>query len=542
VADDRIELVSIGRGGDRPWTWGRQHHIGATPAALADALDHVTAEAVLVLDAGLPLPDDALLDRLLAGPADAWHGGLRLGLVDHPRLADHVNPLWMFNAPVDADVETTSWRLSLRALLVRATVLDQLGHPDPSADTLAGAGLELGLRWIRSGAIVRHVPDLVPDGARADEAPSFADELRLVRRHHGRVWAGWALQRALVTRGVSPMTALRAAALVRAAPSPPLGHYSPPARPPGRTDRTVSVIVPTIDRYPYLEPLLHQLAGQTVGPHQVIVADQTPLDRRRHDLAEIAPDLPVTVLGLPRPGQCTSRNAALAEATGELVLFVDDDDEIPADLLEGHLERLVEGIDASSGGVDDATAGPPPEGFRHRRVADVFPTNNTMLRRSALARSGLFDPAYDRGARADHDLGMRLHRAGAVLVYDPSVQVFHHHAPAGGLRTHGARAVTRAGSRRSLTERHLPGVTEQYLALRYFTPRQRREARRIRVLALLTGDGPPTRRLARAAVQLALLPASLRAMRATAREARAVLADRPAIPALSGGPDPAGVP
>ena len=75
--------------------------------------------------------------------------------------------------------------------------------------------------------------------------------------------------------------------------------------------------------------------------------------------------------------------------------FIDDDDDIPPTLLADHMARLGPGVDASSGAVDDATAGPPPVGFRHRRVSDVFPTNNTLLRRSALERSGLFDLAFD---------------------------------------------------------------------------------------------------------------------------------------------------
>ena len=194
------------------------------------------------------------------------------------------------------------------------------------------------------------------------------------------------------------------------------------------------------------------------------------------------------------------------------------------------------------GGVDDATAGPPPEGFRHRRASDVFPTNNTMLRRSAPERSGLFDLAYDRGSRADHDLGMRLHLSGAVLVYDPSVEVFHHHAPMGGLRTHGARTVTRASARRSLTERDLPSVTERYLARRYFTPRQVDEGRRIALLSVLTGDGPASRRVARAAVQLVMLPSSIRALRNTDRTAASMLAARPPIPKLPSSDEASGEP
>ena len=162
-----------------------------------------------------------------------------------------------------------------------------------------------------------------------------------------------------------------------------------------------------------------------------------------------------------------------------MALFIDDDDEIPPTLLEDHLRLLGDGIDAICGAVDDATAGPPPPGFRHRRSSDVFPTNNATVRMTALARSGLFDPAYDHGPRADHDIGMRLHLSGAVMVYDPSVQVHHLHASSGGLRTHGARKVTRASARRSLTQRDLPAVTQQYLARRYYDDRQRREGRAV---------------------------------------------------------------
>jgi GT2 family glycosyltransferase len=312
--------------------------------------------------------------------------------------------------------------------------------------------------------------------------------------------------------------------------------YRPAERAPGSSDRKVSVIVPTIDRYAYLEPLLHQLAAQRVRPHEVIIADQTPPERRRSDLEEIEPDLPVSVIGLPAPGQSTARNAAIRRSTGELLLFIDDDDEIGPDLIGAHLERMTDGIDASCGGVDDATAGPPPEGFRHRRASDVFPTNNTMLRRDALRGSGLFDLVYDRGSRADHDLGMRLHQQGALLLYDPSVLVFHHHAPAGGLRSHGVRTVTRAGARRSLRVRHLPATTELYLGLRYFTSRQNRENGPIRLFSLIAGEGSVLRQVLRAVVQIALLPSSARQIARLRDEAERVLADRPDIPLLDEDP------
>jgi GT2 family glycosyltransferase len=439
----------------------------------------------------------------------------------------------MLNAPLDPAIEATSWRLSLRALLVRASVVEQLGGLDHSFSTVPGAALEMGMRWTKAGALVRHVPQLAPAGASEDQPPTSSDGLTLIARHDGRMWAGWALQRSVLTRDITLGAAVRLAPRLRGERRRPLPHFDAGPQRPGAPDRTVSVIVPTVDRYPYLEVLLHQLAAQRTAPHEVVVADQTPLERRRTGLELIEPALPLTVLSMPEPGQSTSRNAAIRHATGELLLFLDDDDEIGPDLLTDHLRLLTDGIDATSGAVDDATAGPPPPGFRHRRASTTFPTNHTLVRRAALLSSGLFDPVFDRGPRADHDLGMRLQLAGAMLVYDPSVMVYHHHAPAGGLRTHNARSVTRASARRSLTERNLPSVTELYIAHRYYTGRQRRAARAVRLLSFLSCEGGLPRRVVRALVQLALLPASKRTYDERAAAAARIHASRPSIPTLA---------
>lgn len=538
----KIELITLisstqNAVDESAWLLGPQQSCAPNPAAVAAALEVCEADtdAVLVFDGALPLPPTALLSRLLDGPADVWHAGLRLGIDGQPSVLDHVQPLWMHNARVDPEIEASSWRVTLRALLVRRTVLEQLGGPDPAFDTLTGSALHMGRRWAHSGALVRHVPSLVPDGSPADPPPSPADGLRLVARRDGRAWATWALARSVVTRSQTLPEAARSASVLRVGSDQANTVYQPPSPTPGSTDRSVSVVLPTVDRYDYLIPLLGQLAAQTVLPHQVLIVDQTPKSHRRHDLADIEPRLAVTVFDQDEPGQSTARNRALAAATGELILFIDDDDEIGPEVVADHLRRIVDGIDASSGGVDDATAGPPPVGFRHRRLSDTFPTNNTMVRRSALERSGWFDPAFDRGPRADHDLGMRLHLSGALLVYDPAVMVFHHHAPAGGLRTHGARAVTRASSRRSLTQRDLPTATQLALGHRYYNARQRREGKAITVASAMSADGGRARRLLRAVVQVALLPSSLR--RIAAAERQAALIGPPPSPRSGSGVD-----
>ncbi len=506
--------------------------VPADAASIQRAINASSAGAVLCLDATFPIPSEDILRRLLEGPADVWHAGLRLGLSQEPQLIDSVAPTWMLNAPISADIEVTSWRVSLRAVLIRRTVIEQLGGPLDGFDTLSGAALEAGMRWTTAGALVRHVPDLAPDGAVSDATPTDRDAILLIRRHYGRKWAFWALQRGVTTRRIAFKGLPELVAAARTDKWEKTPFYVTPHRSGGSTDRTVSVILPTIDRYSYLESLLRQLETQTVAPTEVVIVDQTPVNTRRHDLKEIAPSLTVRSLTLDKPGQSSARNLAINTSVGEMLLFLDDDDDIPKDLIEQHLQQLTEEIDAICGAVDEATAGPPPPGFRHRRTSDVFPCNNSMLRRAALIHSGLFDPSFDRGSMADHDLGMRLTASGALLVYSPKPMVFHYHAPRGGLRAHGARVTTRADSRRSITTRNLPTVTGMYLRERYFTKSQIKERDAIDRLAILTGEGQPLHRLARFVVQAALLVNSNRRIRHNRTTAKQMVATRQPIPVL----------
>jgi hypothetical protein len=189
-------------------------------------------------------------------------------------------------------------------------------------------------------------------------------------------------------------------------------------------------------------------------------------------------------------------------------------------------------VDASCGVAPEVGAGALPAAFTYARDSDVFPTNNSLLRRESLCGSGLFDLAYEKGERADGDLGMRLYLAGQLLVLNPNASVVHLHAPRGGLRQHGARAVTRSASRSSLWQRHLLAPTEGYLWLRYFTRRQVREAVLIRSVSTLRGEGGRGRHLLRALVMALLLPNTLRQNRARLRQGEEMLGRYPQIPTL----------
>ncbi|HUP21054.1 MAG TPA: glycosyltransferase family A protein, partial [Gemmatimonadota bacterium] len=315
----------------------------------------------------------------------------------------------------------------------------------------------------------------------------------------------------------------------RPAPDPLWPTLKGAGRPPA--DARVSVLIPTVDRYPWLRVLLGQLAEQTVPPVEVIVVDQTPEQRREADLAAEFPALPLRVLVRREAGQCSSRNAGLDTATGSHILFLDDDVEIEPTLIEDHLRSLdATGADVSSGVVEEMGAGPLAASFHRIRVSNVFPTNNTLIRAPVLAASGLFDLAYDRGQRADGDLGRRIYRTGALMVLNPEISVLHHRAPRGGLRVHGARVDTYAASRRALAARNLPTVSDLYLARRYGTPRQAREARVLGVLGTFAIRGGPLRKALKAAVGVARLPDTLVRIHRRSRAAERLLERYPEIP------------
>ena len=528
----RLDLLWLGDDAPPPmWDLGAVRRAAASCAGVHAALARDTgADAWLIWDSALDAPPVDRLLPLLESPGDLWHGGLALGLGGAPGMIDFAAPTWTFNRDPERADAATSWRVSLRACLVRAEVV-RWSLPDPSFASLDAMALEWGHRCIRFGALPRHAPLGL-----AASAPSISleDEMRFLRRAFGARWAFWAMVRAMIA-GYAPPEAIADAWLatraVRAsAPVAPYARARSPDRPPAPS---VSVLIPTLDRPEYLRTILRQLRLQTVRAREVIVVDQAPAERRDPALAADFADLSLTVLALETAGQCTARNAGLLRARGDAILFVDDDDEIEPDLIARHLEHLAEsGADVSSGVARERAAGPIPEAFTRARASDVFPTNNTLAKRGVLERSGLFDLAYDHGARADGDLGMRAYLSGAVMLLSPSIVVLHHHAPRGGLRTHGARVATYAGSRRRITMRNLPEVTEIYRALRYFSERQVREALAQSAAGTLSAHAGGWRRAAKALYGLVMMPHTLWQIRRRLRDARAMLARFPVIPTL----------
>lgn len=412
-----------------------------TVRALKEALTEVVRDPSIAIvacwDTRLaPIPW-LQLARFASSLDDAWHPGPCLSGTEDDLLR-YVIPMWVNRpAPDGATAGAINWRLDLRACFLRAATLRAAGGLDGTFETFAGAARELGLRLVKSGAVIRQQPSLYA-GPPAPELPSDADRYRLLIKRVSRKWPAYAFVRrvidgASITREARAWwTAAGDRSVVRVEPNAlqrPVESVTLPEAP------TVSVVLPTYGRYRYLAEVLDDLRAQTVPPAQIIIADGNPPEERDHKLYERYRDLPIEVVWDDERGMCSARNACLRRAHGEYVWFVDDDSRFPADNLEMHLRVLAAyGADVSVGPA--YTRGRPELHAEQREIACSFmDCGTTVCKKSLIDQVGGFDMQFNSLLPGeDGELGVRFVRAGGLMVNNPLAKRFHYLAPVGGGR------------------------------------------------------------------------------------------------------------
>lgn len=208
--------------------------------------------------------------------------------------------------------------------------------------------------------------------------------------------------------------------------------------------RTASVVINTFNRARALERLLPSLA-RLDGVFEVVVVNGPSTDDTERVLAGWADR--IKIARCAEANLSRSRNAGIAAAAGEIVIFIDDD-ALPGDA--AWLTRLVAAFDdpqvGAAGGPSLHRDGDWPEfaggwtsdyaeqqfsdapvpegpGWARRTVG-----NNSAFRRRALVEIGGFDehfPYYLDEA----DVCLRLVRAGYTVAYLPDAPVRHYPAP-----------------------------------------------------------------------------------------------------------------
>lgn len=202
-----------------------------------------------------------------------------------------------------------------------------------------------------------------------------------------------------------------------------------------------SVVVPTFQRRDVVVRSVLALGSQRDAPSfEVVVVVDGSTDGTAETLRSLQVPFRLTVLEQANAGRAAACNAGAAAASGEYLLFLDDDMEADAQLLCEHLRSLTAGADVVLGHVplhpdspqSFLAAGVGEWGERRRERIETaggvlelhdLLTGQMSISRELFGAIGGFDTDFTRKGsfgNEDLDLGHRLRRAGARIVFNAS--------------------------------------------------------------------------------------------------------------------------
>jgi serine acetyltransferase/GT2 family glycosyltransferase len=208
--------------------------------------------------------------------------------------------------------------------------------------------------------------------------------------------------------------------------------------------KQASVIIATYNRGAGLVTLLDDLVRQTLDAalFEVVVNDDGSTTPVAAALAGYSPPYALKLLRQNNAGAASARHRAILEATGEIIVIVDDDMRVGADFLAEHLRAHAAGADVVLGQIRQPAIGDRLALFERfhtqqieanaRRFASGrakvrgvhLCTGNLSIRRDLYLRAGGFDTTLPRSE--DRELGIRLEKLGARLAFSETAATDHH--------------------------------------------------------------------------------------------------------------------
>jgi glycosyltransferase involved in cell wall biosynthesis len=224
----------------------------------------------------------------------------------------------------------------------------------------------------------------------------------------------------------------------------------------------VSVIIPTLNRYHYLNDVLNDLEQQDYTNFEVIVVDQSePFQESFYSDYK----LDLTLLYQKEKALWLARNTAIKLSQGDYVLLFDDDSRVDADWIRQHLKCLdFFKADLSSGVSISQVGAKVPEHYAFFRVSDQLDTGNVLIKKEVFGAIGLFDRQFEKQRMGDGEYGLRAYLHGFLNVSNPYAKRLHLKVGTGGLREMGSWDAFR--TQNWFSPRPIPSVL--YFFRRYF--------------------------------------------------------------------------
>lgn len=210
---------------------------------------------------------------------------------------------------------------------------------------------------------------------------------------------------------------------------------------------TASVVIPTYGGRERLRESVPPLLADPDLHELVVVVDGSP-DGSFEMLEEWARGEPrLRPVYVDNGGDNRARQIGLERATGDVVVFLDDDVVGEPGLVGGHLahHRRSEGLvvigympvaGAARPGRDDYPVRMYAKSYeaqcedyerRPERILENLWAGNTSVRREDCLAVGIPNPVYDTRYAPDRELGLRFQEAGLRGVFDRSLRAAHHY-------------------------------------------------------------------------------------------------------------------
>lgn len=185
------------------------------------------------------------------------------------------------------------------------------------------------------------------------------------------------------------------------------------------SDLSVSIIIPTHNRWPMLGEAVDSVLAQTASDHELIVIDDGSTDgtaRRLQDYGER-----LTVLAQNRRGVAAARNLGVSRSAGRYLAFLDSDDLWHPRKLQRQLDFMEQNPDVEicqTGEIWIRNGVRVNPRRKHRKPSgDIFrpslelclvSPSAVMMRRELFDRVGGFDESFP--VCEDYDLWLRISR------------------------------------------------------------------------------------------------------------------------------------
>jgi len=196
----------------------------------------------------------------------------------------------------------------------------------------------------------------------------------------------------------------------------------------------VSVVIPARNASATLARAIRSVRAQQLQPDEILVVDDASDDAT----GTMAENLGAKTIRLPaHAGAAAARNAGVQAAAGEVIGFLDADDEWLPDKLFRQLPLLADADFVACGArlfsvtgqdlgplFDGQTPEPGAEAWRGLLARNTVATSCVLVRRRAFDAAGGFDPALE--VAEDQDLWIRLALRGRLGYLDATLVHMHH--------------------------------------------------------------------------------------------------------------------